>query len=237
MTSPERNPAPIDWEFQPRSYRDATDPIAAILMNVKGQFRRQSIRSAMLAGGPEAEKRAEMLLAATIPEMTTVTGDYYRLGGEHLPEYLPKEVEIARIVTGTDIVDVVSIRARSIRAGGLLYYRIVSECDDSVWSGTPKSSSRPLSLRELVCLIESARDAIADGDYGIAELYRNYVLEAGGDLPQAVNAYSDIYHDLERYYQAQAQEWLDAHVEESGEDDQDGYGISGVDQDEREDTD
>ena len=68
-----------------------------------------------------------------------------------LPKYLSCEVEIARITLESTTADVTSVRARPTRRG--IAYRVVDEYNTK-YSFRPRTSRRPLSLAQLINLIE-----------------------------------------------------------------------------------
>ena len=79
------------------------------------------------------------------------------MDGEYLPEYLPGEVEIARLVLESVTQDVVSIRARRRGSERRIVYRVVDEFG-SEFDFSPRSSRRPLSHGELARLIDTLRN-------------------------------------------------------------------------------
>jgi hypothetical protein len=120
----------IAYDFRPESYwDDQSDPLSAVLRNIKGRNRRQMIRDYWAQG--RLEDLDDSLLQ---PELSEDQRDRLGrihpsfLGGEYLPSYLPQEAEIARIELESTTADVISIRAR--RAGEhQIRYRIVDEYD------------------------------------------------------------------------------------------------------------
>jgi hypothetical protein len=97
------------------------------------------------------------------------------MGGEYLPDCLPGEVEIARIVLASVTQDVVSIRARRRGRDRRIHYRIQDEYG-SDFQFSPRSSRRPLTQEELIGLIATLQnaDAAAEGRSFIANvLYYN----------------------------------------------------------------
>ena len=62
------------------------------------------------------------------------------MGGEYLPDYLPEEVEIARVAMESTTADVISIRA-FMEADNLIHYRVVDEYE---FSQPFTESPRPL---------------------------------------------------------------------------------------------
>jgi hypothetical protein len=116
----------IDYGFRPISYWKVTDPLAALLRNVKGTNRRQMIRDYWNAG--RINKLSEDLLeVALCDDQRALLGTFHPsfMGGEYLPEYRHGEVEIARIELRSVTSDVMSVRARP-RKSGILY----SVCDE-----------------------------------------------------------------------------------------------------------
>jgi hypothetical protein len=124
------------------------------------------------------------------------------MGGEYLPYYLPGEVEIARISLESTTADVISLRARL--AAGKLRYRIVDEYDTS-YLARPAESARPLTLGELIDMIECAS---GDGMESFVDALRRNSDPDGEDPDAAlsfVSVTSDFYPDVGNYYAQPAQ--------------------------------
>ncbi len=146
-----------DWWTPP-------DPITAITHNITGQCRREMVRE-ILSGdasrdAPNEEIAAVLrqvepeLLADCLAEHLFVEGvDPRWMGGEYLPSYRRGEIEIARLISDSATMDVVSFRARRV-ANGRIHYRAVDEYESDL-AVSPTSSRRPLSLAELIGLIDS----------------------------------------------------------------------------------
>jgi hypothetical protein len=216
---PNRDDYPM--EFRPASYWDHADPVAAIVQNVKGDLRRELIRDILTAGG---EKRAhyEAILGDLDDELYAPTSsDSFRarmalvnphwLGGELLPDYLSGEVEIARLVLDSVTRDVYSVRARRVRAAGgaaddgrSIVYRIVDEYEGR-WVLPRESSAEPLTLGELIALIDDARVDDVDGT-SLTDALRDGCddAESGRDF---VRVSSELYPELEAWYEERAAEW------------------------------
>lgn len=206
----------FDFDFRPSSYWDHPDPVTAILSNIKGQNRRRMVRSLVIAQSPaklheipsgffepslDAGTRAQ--LGGTHPSW---------MGGEYLPDYLPGEVEIARIVLDSVTQDVTSFRARRRRNGRRILYRVVDEFQEpggARWTCRPASSVRPLSFRELIALIDGARnDDIEVGPGPLTdELRAGYAMDPKEHL-EFVTVESDLYPMLFNYYEVRARAWL-----------------------------
>ena len=106
--------AGIDYEFRPESFwTAASDPLAAILRNVKGRNRREMIRDYYAAGKLD-QLSDELLEDALNDEVRISLGKIHPtfMGGEYLPNYGRQEVEIARIALASTTSDVISLRAR-----------------------------------------------------------------------------------------------------------------------------
>ncbi len=196
---------PIDYDFTPADYRDVSSPTAALLLNVKGDLRRRLLKDLLTGRGTPgvdpslwSESAPEIgrgLLARVHPQW---------MGGEHLPPYLDGEIEIARVTVANVTRDVISVRAR--RRGGRYRYRVVDDYG-ARWRLMVKSSVRPLPLRLLILLIDSA--CLADTRWpDLTEELRN---AHGGEPAEAagfVEVTSDVYPQLETHYEEKAARWL-----------------------------
>jgi hypothetical protein len=146
------------------------------------------------------------------------------MGGEYLPEYLPGEVEIARIVFASVTRDVVSIRARRRRGGTRIQYRVVDEYpEDHTFRCTPRSSAKPLTLGAILELIWNL--GTEDGDYpeGFLRGCLRMNAEGGTDTESMTNFISVeslIYPELDRLAGEKLAEWVRCTwPEEDGEED------------------
>ena len=88
----------IRYGFRPKSYWDDSDPLTAILKNIKGENRRQMLIDYWNAGHLE-KLNATLLQDELDAEERCSLGRIHPsfMGGEYLPSYLLGEVEIARI--------------------------------------------------------------------------------------------------------------------------------------------
>jgi len=170
----------IDRAHRPSSYWDPADPRTAVLQNIKGQNRREVV-ARHLDGVVRAADLDEEILADTIePSDRAALGALHPswMGGEYLPDYLPGEVEIARIVLASVTQDVVSVRARRRRSGQRILYRVVDEYETPI-DFAPRSSAKPLSFGQLVTLVDSI-DLGRDGGEG-----RTYLEETLHGMPDS----------------------------------------------------
>jgi hypothetical protein len=160
----------IDYAFRPESYWDvAADPLGAILVNVKGTRRRQMIRDYWDAGAVD-DLQQGLLLDCLGEEDRTGLGKIHPsfMGGEYLPDYEEGEVEIARIELESTTADVISIRVK--KEGERIAYLIVDEYETE-FNILPTHSDKPLTLSELVRLIDGAME---EGSLGLYYTQMNY---------------------------------------------------------------
>jgi hypothetical protein len=146
------------------------------------------------------------------------------MSGEYLPDFQEDEVEIARVTLASVTGDVISIRAR--HDGTLIRYRIVDEYEgESVYHCEPDESVRPLTMRELVELIDNTQGEGMYPDYGtgLTTVWRDFHANNGSspeEMVRFVTVSSEFYPDLRRYYEDEAAMWLKQHLAEFGPDDE-----------------
>jgi hypothetical protein len=143
------DPRKYDLSYRPESYWDYENNY---LSSVKGWFRRLRI------GQLIAEGKGDLLpvkyFASSLPDGFIEQAKNFSnrlVSGEHLPDYEPSEIEIARITYNTVFMYVISIRARKI--GQRISYRVVDESNTS-FTFAPKTSSRPFTFSELIEFID-----------------------------------------------------------------------------------
>jgi hypothetical protein len=129
------------------------------------------------------------------------------LGREFLPHKQPNEVEIALISLASVTGDVVAITAR--RRGRHTVYNIVDEYA-AQFLFEPKQSQQPLSMGELIALIDGATGHLEGDREGLTSAFRNYNLDAcaAERLVDFVTVTSNFYPELRAYYAEEAVEWL-----------------------------
>lgn len=200
----------VEFDYRPGSYWDPVDPVSAVVGNVTGELRRRMIRKAMTS-----EARSEMQ-SALLPD--TLTDDNRAalgrihpsfMGGEYLGDYLPGEVEIARIALESTLADIISIRAR--RRTQRIKYRVVDEYE-SHFTYSHRTSRRPLTLGQVVALVDSIHDGSGSGVGDYITALREGVLcgATAEDYEKAedfVSVDSIFYPHLERVYRERARQW------------------------------
>ncbi len=216
----------FDFDFRPDYWEPAADPITAITRNVKGQLRREMI--ADIVSGRAAERAPDeatrQLLSEVHPDLLPDELDDpntlgplhpWWMGGEYLPDYLPGEIEIARIVLESTTMDVTSVRARPV--DGRIHYRVVDEYPDigPFVSLEPRISQRPLTFGEIVTLIDNIKpNPKAFGEVtsqSYVEFIRDRNTSDGCDLDHMarfVTVESSLYPQLGAFFERRAQQWL-----------------------------
>ena len=197
------NPNKYDLDYSPASYWGPQDIQTHYGSRIKGELRRASaIRD--LGEGIVDEG---MLQSSLSREERRGLGSIHPclMGGEYLPDLLPNEVEIARVVLKSTMMDVQSIRAR--RTKRRIVYRIVDEYGDMEYVLRPKTSTKPLTLRRLIAMIDGAVDG------GLVGSGRDWHYDDGGSTAEEIynfeTASSAFYPQLAVWYDAVNEEWLE----------------------------
>lgn len=206
--------AEFDLGFRPASYWDPAGPVEAILQNIKGENRRRMARDFLAGLTPEelGDIDASLLADSLGEDARLRLGAIHPsfLGGEFLPGYIRGEVEIARLVFDSTTRDVISVRARRGRKSGRFRYRVVDEYDTR-WEISPASSRLPLTLGQLIRLIDGA-DGMPPAEPGKSYLQMiwDWQLEfqEPEEIVEFVTVESEVYPQLGDWYEAKALEWL-----------------------------
>jgi hypothetical protein len=209
----------IKYDFRPESYwTPARNSLEAALRNVKGRNRREMIRDYHSKGLLPA--LSDNLLSDTLDDETRRSLDLIHpsfMGGEYLPDYRRDEVEIVRIELESTTSDVISVRARP--RGKRIQYAV---CDEyQVEYRLPqKTSSRPLSLRELILFLDSVEHPEADPEwkrFGFVLSFNQTNLDCGADLQTLedfTRVSSDFYPELAQHYARAINDWYEARATE-----------------------
>ena len=136
------------------------------------------------------------------------------LGGEYLPDYSRRELEIVRIELESTTYDVISLRARPV--GSRFGYRVVDEYE-SEFILPQRTSQRPFSLCQLIRFLDSIQ-RIGTGDpswdrFGFILSFNQSNLECGADLEDLQNftqVHADQYPDLASHYSRTIADWYTA---------------------------
>lgn len=207
--------AGIDLEYRPSSYFGSLPLETRLLARVTGHQRRELLRKHLAAGNDAYRSQLEQ--SSPDPAFREAIGRIHPvyMGGEYLLPLADNETEIARVSLASTTADQISVRARALKRG--IAYRIVDEYmeNEPNYEVRPRRSKRPLSLRELVALIEGAS---ADGGLVWPVLaFNRYGGSDLDDLRDFVRVSSEFYPQLEAYYDARIDAWLAERAAEDAE--------------------
>jgi hypothetical protein len=150
----------IDLAFRPRTYLGPVPLEAHLLSRVAGETRREILRKELAAGNLDLPP--ELFACLLDEEDHNAIGRIHPavMGGEYLPPLFDDEVEIAHISLASVTADQTSVRAQRV-AGGIAY-RIVDEYgeDETEYRCSPDRSDLPLTLGELVAMIDGAQEGV-----------------------------------------------------------------------------
>jgi hypothetical protein len=197
---------PIDYSFRPVSYWRVKD-LRQIVANIKGAERKK-MALRLLAEG-RLDQAEELILTDTLSDRErTLAGQVHPalMGGEYLPDYSASEVEIARVTLASTCQDVISIRAHP--HPGRIGFRVLDEYDSS-FTIKPSFAKRPLSLRQLIRLIDTG-DGHEMGSIGLGIIQINFdcTEEPAESFADFMDFGSEFYPDLSSHYWFATQRWL-----------------------------
>ncbi len=202
----------FDPSFRPTTYWLFSDVSRRSLATVRGE--RERFALAALA----SDSYTEYMESLPPGEGPLVGASPAALmAGEYLPAKRRGEVEIARIGYESVLGDVVSIRARWYR--GKIRYRIVDDFADDretrfPYSFRPRSSAVPLTMGELIGIIDGVVDPWADGRVGLVLSVVDEFVRRDGmdpkDYVDFVRVTSVHYPQLGSWYRKRLKEWCAA---------------------------
>lgn len=216
----------IDYEFRPSSYWEpASDVLQTVLRNVKGTRRREMITDFFREG--RLDELAQELTSDELSDQARERlGRIHPtfMGGEYLPGYRPNEVEIVRIELQSTTADVTSVRARLVgRKRSRIGYRVIDEYQ-SEFVFKPSSSTKPLTLGQLIDSLDSLNQSGGDLDVDAIWLRHGWVLcsneanracsDTGDSVPYRdfTSISSGFYPDLARHYRRLIDRWVAAYA-------------------------
>jgi hypothetical protein len=203
----------FDLGYRPRSYFWATDLKISLPSSIAGETRRQMVRALVEASSSVPDGLDAAVLDETVREAWGRVHPSH-MGGEYLPSLRKGEVEIARISLRSVTADQISVRAR--RSGQRIGYCVVDEygLDIAAYVCHPASSVAPLSLRELIALMESASEG---GNIILPILAMNARDSTQAELATFITVTSDFYADLGPYYRALIDAWIEERMREKSD--------------------
>jgi hypothetical protein len=196
-----------DLDARPESYWEHPGRERA---NIKGHLRRRLIAASEAGSDQESippEVREDSISEASKMLLQRMHPSYR--GGEDLPDYFEDEVEIARLATTRTVhCEVTSIRAR--REAGRIRYRVVDEYESTITCAR-EESDRPLSLREVIELIDNASTEDLTGLYfGVYEWQVANDESSPDELAGSIEVSSTFYPEIGAYYEEAFKVWCEA---------------------------
>lgn len=209
--------AAFDLSYRPKSYWLFSDPAKKELATVNGE------RMRFTAAADAAGLSPSAYIASVAPGEGPCIGasPAALISGQFLPPSHRGEVEIARIAYESTLGDVVSVRARWFR--GKIRYRItddfVGDRNKYPYGFAPRSSVEPLTMGELIGIIDEVVDPWADGRAGLVlsfveEMYRRDGAEPD-DCMRFVNVTSPVYPRLGAWYRKALRDWRNERAAEA----------------------
>jgi hypothetical protein len=197
----------IDYNYRPASYWNPQN-LRQLIANIKGAERKKRVLRLVEAG--RLDEALDFVLADSLSEEErTLAGQEHPalMGGEYLPGYVAAEVEIARVTMASVTQDVISIR--TFPKLGRIGYRVVDEYKSN-FEIKPASSKRPLSLRQLIRLIDTgnSREKGPVG-LGIIQIQLDCCEVAAESLADFMDFSSEFYPDLKKHYWVAIQRWVE----------------------------
>jgi hypothetical protein len=198
------DPKKYNLDFRPVSYWGPQKVETHVAARVKGELRRQqAIRDL-----EENHADHEIISESLIDEHRRAAGAVHPwlMGGEYLSDLKPNEVEIARVVMRSTTMDVISIRARKTK--NRIIYKIEDEYPEDELQNfflTKKTSKLPLTLGELIKLIDNAVDGGLVGSGRSWQYEEDYSAE---EIYEFETASSAFYAELSGWYDEANKEWL-----------------------------
>ena len=200
------DPKKYDLEYHPETYWEYRDVETMVKSTVKGTMRR--FMAEVAETDEDLGSTDPLRYEESLPEdERAFRGSVHPslMSGEYLQDLRRGEVEIARVHYDSVTGDVVSVRARW--TPGRIRYRIVDEyMEDGPIDCSIKSSTDPLTLRQLIDLMDGA----GRWDIGLVMGVLKGNLNAGAEadsLLDFVTVDSAYYPQLAEWYAEAVDEW------------------------------
>jgi hypothetical protein len=201
----------FDLNYRPDTYWPDELNQEQLLARIPGQVRRDIARQVMAEDGD-----AGLNAVAANEDFNEVDRRDWGMvhpscmGGEYLPQLGDDDVEIARISLKSTTSDQVSIRAAKV--DGKIHYSVFDEYETE-YELAFTESELPLTLSELVELIDGSRHPESEMPGGLLTSHWEYMLDWNYALDKAIDfasIESAWYPELTEYYEQVAIDWSEA---------------------------
>ena len=207
----------FDLSYRPDTYWPESLDREQLLARIQGEARRDIVRQTLDEG--DISDLDPVLAADELDEENRRGWGLIHpalMGGEYLPSLGAEDVEIARISLASVTSDQISIRA-SNTVGEIRY----SVCDEyeTEFDLAFSSSEQPLSLAELVQLIEGSGNPEEQEAGGLLICHWENMISWGESLDEAIGfawVESAWYPELAAYYEQVASDWCEQKQKELG---------------------
>ena len=205
------NHSNYDLSFQPKTYWDLRDVLTHVEARVTGKVRKELVKHALQNGETVPSEYLKSSLSGDLKQSIGSIDPSF-LGGEFLPELGENDVIIASINLKSTTSDVIAVIARLTDKG--IEYRVEDEYMDSYPEGEdhykvqPNFSKEPLSFKELINLIDNAREG-----GGLIDSAKNFYPEEPEEYYDFATAESAFYPQLRDWYDEANNEWLEEKLE------------------------
>jgi hypothetical protein len=205
----------IDLCFRPKSYFWPLGLETHLLSRIKGAERKAALQRLIDSG--HLEDLPDFLAQSALDaDDRMALGRLHPafMGGEYLPDLLPREVMVARITIASVTQDVTCVYAR--RTKQRIHYRVVNEYEgDTLSERRTRTSVKPLTLGEL--------EAFFNGAWSIFQVLEANFADDGYDRDEmqafVVGVESEFYPEFGALYRARIAAWG---AERQVEDDEEG---------------
>jgi hypothetical protein len=205
------NQSNYDLSFQPKTYWDLRDVLTHVEARVTGKVRKELVKHALQNGETVPSEYLKSSLSGDLKQSIGSIDPSF-MGGEFLPELGENDVIIASINLKSTTSDVIAVIARLTDKG--IEYRVEDEYMDSYPEGEehykvqPNFSKEPLSFKELINLIDNAREG-----GGLIDCAKNFYPEEPEEHYDFATAESAFYPQLRDWYDESNNEWLEEKLE------------------------
>lgn len=201
---PTQSTTAIDLAYRPETYFWALNSKIKLSSDIKGAERKALYERAVQSGNTALANALISEPELTSDERTSlgrIHPDF--MGGEYLPDRDSEEVEIARITIASTTRDVTCVYAK--RGKNRIYYKVVDEYGGDTLNNPTRTSTKPLTLKELTefflnswSLIDCL-DCNFESDGYPRSAVHNFVIDAS----------SNFYAEFGTYVRFLINEWLD----------------------------